>query len=137
MKKNMKRCIKCALEKDLSEFRAHPQTKDKLQSWCKACTQVVVDANRKRCPRTSFHYQIKRKYGITIDDYERMLEDQGGGCAICGETNPLKGKNYLCVDHCHTTGKVRGILCHDCNTGLGKFKDSEEFLRTAINYLST
>jgi len=65
-----------------------------------------------------------------------MLKEQGGGCAICGETKPLKGKNYLCVDHCHETGEVRGILCHACNTGLGKFKDSPELLHTAINYLT-
>jgi hypothetical protein len=133
----VKRCTKCKIEKESTEFRSHPQTKDRLQSWCKSCTQVAVDKIRVRDPITTYNYYLKRKYGITYEDYETMLANQGGGCAICGTTTPLKGKRFLNVDHDHSTGKVRGVLCQPCNTGLGKLQDSTELLQKAIAYLST
>jgi hypothetical protein len=75
---------------------------------------------------------VLRKYGITILDYDYMLLFQNGLCRICGKTN---GDNDLVVDHCHQTGKVRGLLCDYCNSGLGFFKDNIEALRQAIAYL--
>lgn len=88
--------------------------------------------------KTNPEYKRKRKntelkcyFGITIEDYDRMLKEQNGSCAIC-ETKPLK----LCVDHCHATGKVRGLLCNDCNLGIGKLKDNIKTLQNAISYLS-
>lgn len=77
--------------------------------------------------------QRMRKYGISIDDYESMLGSQGGKCAIC--LCIPSGK--LHVDHCHSTGFVRGLLCEGCNHGLGKFKDSAESLARAIGYLES
>ena len=72
---------------------------------------------------------LKYKYNITIYDYKTMLLAQNNKCAICSETDKL------CVDHCHKTGKVRGLLCKKCNSGLGYFKDSIEFMSKAIEYL--
>ena len=132
----MKCCVKCQNIKSFGEFRAHPTTKDKLQSWCKSCTQVAVDLNRLRDPVVTYGYYLKRKYGISYQDYEDILHQQGGGCAICGETKPFKGKRFLNVDHCHSTKQVRGILCQPCNTALGKFKDSTDLLTKAITYLN-
>ena len=74
-----------------------------------------------------------RKFGVSVEEYERMLVEQGGGCKICGNTN--SGKR-LAVDHDHQTGQVRGLLCSACNVGLGMFKDSTDLLRRAINHLT-
>lgn len=77
-----------------------------------------------------------KKFGLTIDDFKRILEAQGGGCGICGTSEPGSKKwTRLFVDHCHVTNKVRGVLCHHCNATLGHMKDSPELLRSAIEYL--
>lgn len=78
--------------------------------------------------------QLKRYYGITLDEYKEMIEKQGGGCAICGK---LEGLNNMPVDHCHKQGHIRGILCHWCNKGLGQFFDNPETLRKAANYIDS
>jgi hypothetical protein len=74
------------------------------------------------------------KYGLTEDDYNTLLIKQNHKCAICEATAP-NGMGKWHVDHCHTTGKVRGLLCMSCNIMLGKAKDSLEILQKAINYL--
>ena len=82
--------------------------------------------------------QRMRKYGISIERYEQMLAEQNGVCAICGSSeNGDKSTDRFHVDHCHTTGIVRGLLCLSCNHGLGKFKDSVESLRSAVRYLES
>lgn len=73
-----------------------------------------------------------KNYGLTPEDYEMLLVNQEERCAICGET-PLRGVLY--VDHDHETGKVRGLLCGACNSGLGQFRDDPNVLRAAIDYL--
>jgi hypothetical protein len=73
---------------------------------------------------------LKRNYGIGLPEYNKMYADQQGACAIC--KTPL---DVLCVDHSHTTGKVRGLLCHPCNRGIGLLKESEDTLRAALTYL--
>jgi len=76
--------------------------------------------------------ELKRSFGITLADYDRMLEEQNGVCAVCGQQD----KHYrLAVDHCHTTNKVRGLLCSPCNLGIGKFKDQPDRLEAAAAYL--
>ena len=80
-----------------------------------------------------------KTYGLSNDDYIAMFESQIGLCAICNE--PQQGitkdgeTRFLCVDHCHATGKVRELLCVKCNTGIGQFKDNPEILKQAIKYL--
>jgi hypothetical protein len=82
------------------------------------------------------HGQRLRKYGITVEEYDRILERQGGGCAICGRKDAGDSRRTTFhVDHCHTTGKVRGLLCSNCNTGVGKFEDDPERLERAAMYL--
>lgn len=85
--------------------------------------------------RQSAHHHLRRKYGVSIDDYDRMVEAQGGTCAICGTTAPDEAGLRWNVDHDHETGAVRGLLCRNCNVGLGKFGDDIELLRRAIAYL--
>lgn len=79
--------------------------------------------------------QRLRQYGITPDEYRNILEKQDGKCAICGSEIGNSEGDRLYVDHNHKTGKVRGILCSNCNTGIGKFHDSTELLKNAIYYL--
>lgn len=75
---------------------------------------------------------LKNSYGISLEEYSKMLEKQSGVCAICGR----KDKTTLCVDHDHKTGKVRGLLCHQCNLGIGNFDDNIPSLEKAIKYIS-
>ena len=78
---------------------------------------------------------LKRQYGISIDEYNLMFEVQQGKCAICGK-HQTELKGVLVVDHCHETGKIRGLLCNDCNKGLGNFADDIENINCAIIYLN-
>lgn len=73
-----------------------------------------------------------KKYNLTKQQYNTMFSSQNGLCAICFQTNP---KKRLAIDHCHVTGLVRGLLCQNCNTGLGLFKDTTLFLKNAARYI--
>lgn len=77
---------------------------------------------------------LKRKYGMTVGQYDAMLETQGGGCFICGR--PPREDISLPVDHDHSTGKVRGILCFCCNNALADLKEDPQLLQKAITYLA-
>ena len=87
-------------------------------------------------PNKSRKQNLKINYGITLEDYEIMYSKQSGKCLICNSFKNDKGKDGLVVDHCHTKGHVRGLLCFECNTGLGRFKDNIILLENAIKYLS-
>jgi Recombination endonuclease VII len=92
------------------------------------------DGKRKRSIRNS---RLKR-FGITLADYEAILDIQGGLCAICGKSEVMKRNGritWLCVDHDHKTGKVRGLLCKHCNVMIGHGRDDPALLRSAIAYL--
>jgi hypothetical protein len=77
----------------------------------------------------------KRRYGITREDYNRMFSDQNGSCKICKTTEIGRGHTHFHVDHNHTTGKIRGLLCDKCNRGLGYFDDRYDLLKDASSYL--
>lgn len=81
-------------------------------------------------------YWMGKRYGLTPGQASEMLLAQGHKCASCGATSP-GNKNGWVVDHCHSTGKVRGILCHGCNVGLGAFDDSTERMEAAIRYIKS
>ena len=93
--------------------------------------KITVSLESRKKIRVRERKQQYSKYGITLGDYGEMLKLQEGRCAICS-SKPDK----LCVDHNHTTGKVRGLLCHLCNLGLGSFRDDKELLKCGIEYLS-
>lgn len=90
-------------------------------------------------PRAAKNYDLKQKYGITVDDFDRMAHEQNYCCAICHRQETSVDKlglpRRLAVDHCHTTGKVRALLCTNCNKSLGGFKDDPRLLREAAAYL--
>jgi hypothetical protein len=89
--------------------------------------------NKDSIRASSFRHKLKT-LGITAVDYDKMYNEQNGRCAICGK-HQLELNKSLHLDHCHLTGIVRGILCSNCNTGLGLFKDDIKILRCAISYL--
>ena len=77
-----------------------------------------------------------RRYNLTLEDYDNLLVLQNSKCAICKSSVPKrKNSNFFAVDHCHVSGKVRGLLCNSCNIGLSKFEDNTVYLATAIAYL--
>jgi len=106
-------------------------------------TELAIK-ERERQESHEYDRHIQRAYGITLKEYNCMLEEQGGGCAICGKT-PAKEGRRLAVDHSHITGKVRGILCGTCNIKLGMIeyeldlalgsKKFVDFIGGAIDYL--
>lgn len=92
---------------------------------------------RKRRPRNVRDTQLKKNYGISLSEWERMYAEQGGVCAICRECESQKSQRYanLAVDHCHTSGEVRGLLCNACNRALGFLQDDVERARRLVEYL--
>jgi len=134
----MKKCTKCGIEKPLSEYYKDKSRWDNLRNSCKICDKLKShlwrqkdkDVTRK-CWRNS---KLKKKYKIDEQCYLDMKQKQDNKCAICKKE---LGFGYLsAIDHCHKTGKVRGILCRGCNLGLGNFCDSIQALKSAIEYLS-
>jgi hypothetical protein len=101
-----------------------------LHCYCKECNNRRSRESRERLHGGSRHYHLKHRYGIGADDFDRMVAEQGRLCAICGRADPEH------VDHDHETGEVRGILCFNCNGGLGQFRDDVDALRSAAAYLS-
>ncbi len=126
----MKICTKCKLEKEYDNYHKCPISKDGYAWRCKPCRSKADKIHRDNLSyRRKKEPNLKYYYGITYEEYEQLLIKFKHTCGIC------PSKENLCVDHCHTTKKVRGILCGKCNKGLGLFKDNKEYLQKAIEYL--
>jgi len=98
--------------------------------------QNKVYRNKPSTKKRNRNNKLMRKYGIDTNEYNQLLESQNYTCAICGSTETGgKGKKHFSVDHCHTTKKVRGLLCKSCNIMLGEAKDNTRILSKAIEYL--
>ena len=161
----LKKCYTCKEIKDESCFSKDKNRKDGLCGKCKSCVSIYnhnrldISRERKKLYRqtnrektreqqreyySKYHIVHKRqvrnanlirKYGITIQQYDKMFEDQGGCCYICGKPD----SNFafgLGVDHDHETVKIRGLLCKNCNQGIGFLQDNIELLRKEIEYLT-
>ena len=129
----MKKCTKCGEVKPLNSFYIHSKETGIYRNDCKDCSKKRTAKNT-MSPEYFRENHLKKTYGITLEQYDKMLEEQDNGCAICG-TEESGGKGRFHVDHCHDTGKVRGLLCMPCNVALGGFKDSVLNLASAIQYL--
>jgi len=145
----MKTCVKCKLLLPITEFWKNHRAADGLMYSCKKCAQIRSSTNYRNTieNRKSYSkryeiekrerpasYSVKRKdrfkaYGITKEQYDSMLTEQRNKCKICNEGKKLH------IDHCHVTGKVRGLLCQNCNTLLGHAKESNDILLNAVAYL--
>jgi hypothetical protein len=140
-------CPCCKQEKHLLDFaiRQSGERTGQPVAHCKACNSEKQKERKARDPsiyrRVEWPSKLKKFYGITVDTYYKMLENQGGGCAICGTKVPSQRvRKYaktemFFVDHCHSTGKVRGLLCSRCNRGVGYFDDNPSRLEMAASYL--
>jgi hypothetical protein len=107
------------------------------KAWRASHKEEILAAGRKYYsahPERAREKSLKKWYGITLADYNQMFEEQNGFCIICGVHQSEVNKTF-CVDHDHETGEVRGLLCDQCNKGLGHFKDNQSFLQKAIDYL--
>ena len=127
----MKRCCDCDQEKPLEEFRKNSRNRDGKHFYCKPCHSLR--SRRTRDAARDRRSALIRLYGITPEDYDALLTAQGGACAVCGGP---PSRSSFDVDHCHTTGRVRGLLCSHCNKGLGLFADDPARLRAAAEYLT-
>lgn len=91
---------------------------------------------RSQTKEYDLEYQMKKNYGIGFFEYDAMFKKQNGLCAICDAPPPNHHKKRLNIDHCHTSGRVRGLLCDACNRGIGLLKDSPDLMLKAISYLA-
>ena len=133
-KKGYRVCYTCKVEKKYSEFHVNKRKAHGIRHNCKECT--VAYRKKMYDPVKNRGYEYKNKFGITLYDYNRMLKLQNNRCAICnGTATGNRRWSNLSVDHCHATGKVRGLLCNHCNIGIGHMKDDVELLEKAIDYL--
>lgn len=147
----MKNCSKCKKTKELAAF---PKDGTGAHSWCRECRNL--DAKERRAAnkpmqrekdkiwrlnrgyRYDKDHQLRTKFGITLQQYEIMEQFQGFKCAICKkqETAMRLGEvKMLAVDHCHVTGKVRSLLCADCNLTLGKMKENFDAILNMARYV--
>jgi len=130
----MKSCSSCKELKDTKDFYKNKKSSDGLTIWCKLCERKYkrnnYDPERDRANR------IKYSYGVSVKEIENMAISQHYKCAICKKQCPkLLYKGQLFIDHDHNTGKVRGLLCNDCNLFLGRAFDNINILQNAIDYL--
>lgn len=132
----MKTCTKCAKDWPEEYFFITDKKSGRRRGDCKFCvnerTKRLREANPEKTAEIRLAANRKHKYGVTRQDVYRMLEENGGTCAICPTVIDYMSAH---VDHCHDTGKVRGLLCKTCNWGIGHFKNDVEYLRKAILYL--
>lgn len=154
-----KTCSSCLVDKPIENFIKQTKgCKYGRGAWCKECRSKykkhkrsqLTDQEKEVVRLRSAEYRKRnpekakwsvrkaqfKKLGLEVskEDYDQLFEQQSGTCAICD--NPASGfKKHLCMDHCHETLRLRGLLCDNCNSGLGKFKDNVELLEKAIVYL--
>ncbi|RWO22804.1 endonuclease VII domain-containing protein [Mesorhizobium sp.] len=142
-------CSSCNSEKPLSLFGRQSGYRDGHRNQCNACRSrkqaayTKTDAGKASQKRfvSSAERREKRKwrvrhkkYGMSRDSFSEMLLAQNGRCALCSTDKP--GSRYgFCIDHCHETGRVRGILCHNCNSALGKLGDTPTSISRALAYV--
>lgn len=134
----MKKCNICNTLKPKTEFSKNIRKKDNLQNYCRVCLNKSAKEwrlkNPKRFSEVTRRNYYKTKYGITLENYDYMLKLQKGVCAICNSPNFTTTKK-LAVDHCHSTGRIRSLLCSSCNVTLGLVKENKSILLNMIDYL--
>lgn len=127
------RCKDCRNKANIEYFSKHPEVREKhnIRNRGKR-KKYYADPERKLKYRSE---ELKRRLGVTHNDYEIMLKDQNGVCKICKRFRIASNKGHMVVDHCHKTGRIRGVLCNWCNRGIGLFEDNLEYLENAKLYL--
>jgi hypothetical protein len=130
-------CVECAKRNSQMRWKS-----GKTQEWVEKNRDIVNSSNKKRYNSLSHEekkLRIRKQhvatYGLTLEQYDMMLEKQNGVCAICGKGGSHSHHKNLCIDHDHETGEVRGLLCDLCNKGIGCLKDDLDLLKSAVLYL--
>lgn len=136
----MKICTKCGEEKPLESFFKRKDSASGYRSQCSECTNAKTldkyhNRGGKELQKKRAFKALMKSYGLTPEGYDEEREKQNYKCKICGASESIQHHKRLHVDHCHTTGMFRGLLCNRCNTGIGHFKDDVELLKEAIRYL--
>jgi hypothetical protein len=137
----MKICTGCKQEMPLTAFHRLARSRDGLAYRCRECVKAYSSAytskrsKPKYDPRKNRDTKLRSKYGITSEEYEAMLQEQGGVCAICRRGPEVSKHGRLAVDHDHGTDAVRALLCSSCNVALGLFQDDPDVLMAAVGYL--
>lgn len=159
-----KSCSRCRAVKQSTDFYSEPRNRDGFMGICKQCIDEASHQsylrNKDRVNARSFEWRKKHpdkaiaavikhrtknrdrfeaarimyEYGITFQEYDALLTKQNGTCAIC--RLPCATGRKLCIDHDHKTGKVRGLLCRTCNSGIGLLKEDIDTLKRAVQYLN-
>ena len=129
----MKQCNTCKQKKPLTEFYKCSHNNDGLYYQCKVCKSEYDKQRHAKNPKIRKDNNLQNRYGITFEQKQSMIASQNGKCAIC--KIDLDNGKHTCVDHCHTTGKIRKILCRSCNVLIGHSKENTEVLKNAIEYL--
>lgn len=135
--------LQCSCCKEIKSVELFPRATKKKRGYaweCKACKTERRDQKKASMSSEEWalqnkKYYLKSQYGITLEDYNIKLKEQQHKCAICSADEVDIYLQTLYVDHCHTTGKIRGLLCHSCNAALGLLKDSQTLLDNAKDYL--
>ncbi len=145
-----KHCKRCDTTKSLDDFHRDSKSSDGKYSYCKECNKAKAKAayhadpegrreyerkRRERFPDRDREQNYKSKYGITLAQYNEMHAAQGGVCRACKKPESRIATRHLAVDHCHRTGKIRGLLCSNCNRALGLLDDDISRLRSLADYL--
>lgn len=126
-------CHRCGVEKQYDAFDWQ-RDKGRYAYRCKVCRKASEKSKHEADPTRRRESNLRRKYGLSLAEFSVMVTAQGGGCAICGTAVNPDGYS-LAVDHCHDTGRVRGILCGPCNKAIGLLRDDPALLREAVRYL--
>ncbi len=145
VKVSSKVCSTCKASFPATEFNKKPGTPDGLQPMCKGCKKVWNREQRLKKlvenPGREIDAHLRKTYKISFEDYLEMERRQDSKCAVCGTTDSgtYRGlnntKSRFCIDHDHVTGKIRGLLCLNCNTGIGRLGDNLEGVEAAAAYL--
>jgi len=138
----MKVCADCEECLPLASFYPNPRFRHRVDSRCKPCIKkynrqrvALRSPEQRQRVRTQMRRSyLLRKYKIDESTYQALLDSQSGACAICRDAT--FGGKPPCVDHCHETGSVRGILCNSCNLGIGYLGDKAERIQIAVEYLA-
>lgn len=128
-----KACSGCHKILPLHQFARAATCRDGRRGACRGCANR---ASALRYESVGRERLFLKRYGITINQYDKMLAEQGGACALCGASTPGGRWSRFSVDHCHETGRVRGLLCYGCNSSLGALGDTPEALLRAYRYVA-
>ncbi len=131
----MKNCRRCGNDKTVDNFHNRKRSSDGLCDWCKSCVKEYGHGWKIRTKLIRKDKFLKKQYGISKEEFDRLLISQNSCCAICFVPG-IETYKGLHVDHDHISGRVRGLLCNSCNSGIGRFHDSAENLIRAAEYLS-